>query len=135
MKLYVDTNAKQVMVTREPEAELDDKGHQKSERDTVRLLWRTQVFIQDKEGGEVIVVTTAGERPNVKVGQPATPSKLEAAGVGLIVSGRRRVDENRTGRYGDVPVEPEMLSVDRPDCWALALAQIADARCRRAGVL
>jgi hypothetical protein len=26
----------------------------------------------------VIVVTTAGERPNVKVGQPVTLSKLEA---------------------------------------------------------
>jgi hypothetical protein len=50
MKLYVDTNAKQVMVTREPEAKLDDKGHQKSERDTGRLLWKTQVFIQDEEG-------------------------------------------------------------------------------------
>jgi hypothetical protein len=78
MKLYVDTNAKQVMVTREPEAKLDDKGHQKSERDTGRLLWKTQVFIQDEEGREVIVVTTAGERPNVKVGQPVTLSKLEA---------------------------------------------------------
>ena len=78
MKLYVDTSTKQVMVTREPAEKLDDKGRQKSERDTGRLLWSTQVFIQDEEGGEVIVVTTAGERPNVKVGQPVTLSKLEA---------------------------------------------------------
>lgn len=78
MKLYVDTSSKQVMVTREPEEKQDEKGRQKSERDTGRLLWKTQVFIQDEEGGEVIVVTTAGERPNVKIGQPVTLSKLEA---------------------------------------------------------
>jgi hypothetical protein len=42
------------------------------------LLWQTQVFIQDEEGGEVIVVTTAGEKPNVKVGTPVSLSKLEA---------------------------------------------------------
>ena len=41
-------------------------------------MWSTQVFVLDDEGGEVITVTTAGERPNVTVGQLVTLSKLEA---------------------------------------------------------
>ncbi len=32
-------------------------------------MWSTQVFVLDDDGGEVITVTTAGEKPNVKVGQ------------------------------------------------------------------
>ena len=41
-------------------------------------MWSTQVFVLDDDGGEVITVTTAGERPNVKVGQLVSLSKLEA---------------------------------------------------------
>ena len=41
-------------------------------------MWSTQVFVLDDDGGEVITVTTAGERPNVKVGQSVAVSKLEA---------------------------------------------------------
>ena len=41
-------------------------------------MWSTQVFVLDDDGGEVITVTTAGEKPNVKVGQPVSLSKLEA---------------------------------------------------------
>jgi hypothetical protein len=78
MKLYVDTGAKQITVTLEPVEKNDQNGRQRTERGTGRLMWSTQVFVLDDNGGEVINVTTAGERPNVKVGQPVSLSKLEA---------------------------------------------------------
>ena len=78
MKLYVDTSAKQVTVSREAVEKTEQNGRQKQERGTGRLMWSTQVFVLDDDGGEVITVTTAGEKPNVKVGQPVSLSKLEA---------------------------------------------------------
>jgi len=78
MKLYVDISAKQITVTLEPVEKKDQNGRQRMERDTGRPMWSTQVFVLDDNGGEVITITTAGERPNVKVGQPVTVSKLEA---------------------------------------------------------
>jgi hypothetical protein len=78
MKLYVDTSGKSVSVTRDPVEKTDQNNHQKTERGTGRLMWSTQVFVLDDDGGEVITVTTAGERPSVKVGQPVSLSKLEA---------------------------------------------------------
>lgn len=78
MKLYVDTSAKQITVTKEPVEKNDQNGRQRTERGTGRPMWSTQVFVLDDDGGEVITVTTAGERPNVKVGQPVTLSNLEA---------------------------------------------------------
>jgi len=78
MKLYVDTSTKQVTVSRETVEKTEQNGRQKTERGTGRPMWSTQVFVLDDDGGEVIAVTTAGERPNVKVGQLVTVSKLEA---------------------------------------------------------
>ena len=78
MKLYVDTNSKQVTVTKDPTEKLEQNGRQKVERNTGRPMWSTQVFVLDDDGGEVITITTAGERPNVKVGQSVAVSKLEA---------------------------------------------------------
>jgi hypothetical protein len=79
MKLHIETSAKQVTVTREPVEKTDGQtGRQKTERGTGRPMWSTQVFVLDDDGGEVIAVTTAGERPNVKVGQLVLLSKLEA---------------------------------------------------------
>jgi hypothetical protein len=43
-----------------------------------RPMWSTQVMVLDDDGGEVIAITTAGEKPNVRVGQPLIVSKLEA---------------------------------------------------------
>jgi hypothetical protein len=78
MKLYVDTGSKQVQVSREPVEKTEQNGRQKQERGTGRLMWSTQVFVLDDDGGEVIAITTAGEKPNVKVGQLVTVSNLEA---------------------------------------------------------
>ncbi|MGP4104961.1 hypothetical protein [Nonomuraea sp. KM90] len=78
MKLYVDTSNKQVTVSREPVEKTDQNGRQKTERDTGRPMWSTQVFVLDEDGGEVLAVTTAGVRPEVKVGQVVSLSRLEA---------------------------------------------------------
>ena len=78
MKLIVDTNGKQVTVTKDPTEKLEQNGRQKVERNTGRPMWSTQVFVLDDDGGEVITITTAGDKPNVKVGQQLTVSKLEA---------------------------------------------------------
>ncbi len=78
MKLYVDASTKQVTVSREPVEKTEQNGRQKTERGTGRPMWSTQVFVLDDDGGEVIAITTAGEKPDVKVGQPVAVSKLEA---------------------------------------------------------
>jgi hypothetical protein len=78
MKLLIDTTGKQVTVTKDPTEKTEQNGRQKTERNTGRLMWSTQVFVLDDDGGEVITITTAGEKPNVKVGQQLTVSKLEA---------------------------------------------------------
>jgi hypothetical protein len=78
MKLIVDTATKHVMVSREPVEKADERGKQKVERGTGRPMWSTQVFVQDHEGGEVINVTAAGEKPDVAVGQIVTLVSLEA---------------------------------------------------------
>ena len=78
MKLYVDTSAKQVTVTRDPVEKTEQNGRQKTERGTGRPMWSTQVIVLDDDGGEVIAITTAGEKPDVKVGQLVAVSKLEA---------------------------------------------------------
>ena len=78
MKLYVDTGTKQVQVSKDPVEKTEQNGRQKTERGTGRLMWLTQVFVLDDDGGEVIAITTAGEKPDVKVGQLVIVSKLEA---------------------------------------------------------
>ena len=78
MKLNVDTSGKQVTVTKDPVEKTEQNGRQKVERGTGRPMWSTQVFVLDDDGGEVIAITTAGEKPNVKVGQSVAVSKLEA---------------------------------------------------------
>ena len=78
MKLYVDTTGKQVTVSKDPEPKNDQNGNQRSEKGTGRLMWSTQVFVLDETGGEVITITTAGEKPAVTVGQLVVPVSLEA---------------------------------------------------------
>ncbi|WP_348774179.1 hypothetical protein [Micromonospora sp. WMMD1155] len=78
MKLYVDIQSKQVQVTRDPEPKNDQNGNQRSEKNTGRLMWSTQVFVLDETGGEIITITTAGEKPGVTVGQLVAVEQLEA---------------------------------------------------------
>ncbi len=78
MKLYVDTTGKQVQVSKGTEPKNDQNGNQRSEKGTGRLMWSTQVFVLDETGGEVISITTAGEKPHVVKGQLVTVEQLEA---------------------------------------------------------
>ncbi|HET8662576.1 MAG TPA: hypothetical protein VFM55_26845 [Micromonosporaceae bacterium] len=78
MKLYVDTTGKQVTVSKDPEPKNNQEGHQRSEKGTGRLMWSTQVFVLDETGGEVLAITTAGEKPSVRVGQLVAVEQLEA---------------------------------------------------------
>ncbi len=78
MKLNVDNTGKQVTVSKDPEPKNDQNGNQRSEKGTGRLMWSTQVIVLDETGGEVIAVTTAGEKPSVRVGQLVTVQQLEA---------------------------------------------------------
>ncbi len=78
MKLYVDTTGKQVTVSMDSTSKLDQNGTQKSEKGTGRLMWSTQVIVLDETGAEVITITTAGEKPSVKVGQAVVVSQMEA---------------------------------------------------------
>src|ERR1700716_3528839 len=78
MKLLVDTSAKQVTVSRDPVEKTEQNGRQRVERGTGRPMWSTQVFVLDDDGGEVIAITTAGEKPDVRVGALVIVSKLEA---------------------------------------------------------
>ncbi len=78
VKLYVDVTGKQVQVSKATEPKNDQNGNQRSEKGTGRLMWSTQVFVLDENGGEVITITTAGEKPSVTVGQLVTVEQLEA---------------------------------------------------------
>jgi hypothetical protein len=78
VKLYVDTTGKQVTASKDPEPKNDQNGNQRFEKGTNRPMWSTQVFVLDETGGEVITITTAGEKPNVKVGQLVSLVQLEA---------------------------------------------------------
>jgi hypothetical protein len=78
VKLYVDTQSKQVQVTKDPEPKNDQNGNQRSEKNTGRPMWSTQVFVLDETGGEIITITTAGEKPGVTVGQLVAVEQLEA---------------------------------------------------------
>jgi hypothetical protein len=78
MKLYVDMTGKQVTVSKDPEPKKDQNGNQRSERDTGRPMWSTQVVVLDQTGADVITITTAGTKPDVTVGQVVTPVLLEA---------------------------------------------------------
>src|SRR4051812_44145734 len=63
VKLYVDTTGKQITVSKDPTERVDQNNRQRTERETGRLMWSTQVFVLDADGGEVITVHTAGEKP------------------------------------------------------------------------
>jgi hypothetical protein len=105
MKLYVDTSAKQVTVTKDPVEKTDTNGRQRTERGTGRPMWSTQVMVLDDDGGEVISITTAGEKPNVMVGQSLTVSKLEA--LPWATNGRNGV----AFRAEEIKAAPGMTSV------------------------
>jgi len=90
VKIYVDQTGKQVTVARRPEPKVDQAGRQRVEKDTGRPLNQTQVFVMDETGGEVIVVTTVGEKPIVAQGQLVSLVQLEAIPWSMESNGKAR---------------------------------------------
>lgn len=80
MKLFIDTSKMTFTVTRGVEEKVDNETRrQKTNRVTGELLWTVQVMALDASGGEVIMVTLAGNNPpKVIVGQTVSPVELEA---------------------------------------------------------
>ena len=78
MKYYMDTSVIALTVTAEPVAKVDQNKQQKTERDTGRPMWSTQVLVLDEDGGSIVAITTAGEKPDVKRGEQVTAFRLEA---------------------------------------------------------
>jgi hypothetical protein len=78
MPLYLDMTGTSMLVTGEPEAKKDQSGVQRSEKDTGRPMWVTQVLVQRPEKGYLISITTAGEKPDLIQMGPVNADKLEA---------------------------------------------------------
>jgi hypothetical protein len=90
VKIYVDTTGKQVTVSRDPEPKVDQNGRQRVEKESGRPLNQTQVMVMDESGGEVLMVTTAGEKPNVRQGQLVQLVQLEAIPWSMETNGKAR---------------------------------------------
>jgi len=78
MRLLVDTSEVTFTVTRATEERRDQSGEVKTDRKTGAVLFTTQVMALDRNGGEMLNVTTAGEAPRVTVGQVVRLVELEA---------------------------------------------------------
>jgi hypothetical protein len=80
MRKLIETSRVTFTVTLAAVAKSDGTpgGRQKTERDTGRPLWTTQVMALDSSGAEVLTVTTPGVRPEVTVGEMVVPVNLEA---------------------------------------------------------
>lgn len=80
MRLDIDTKDKHFTVTKAPEAKTEaHSGTQRVDRDTNDPLWSTQVLARDDTGGEIINITTAGEKPDVEPGEEVDPIGLYAS--------------------------------------------------------
>ena len=76
-------------------------------------MWSTQVFVLDETGGEVISITTAGEKPDVTVGQLVAVEQLEA------------IPWATNGRNG---VAFRAVSL-KPLCWCFVQVGLRTPRC------
>jgi hypothetical protein len=90
VKIYVDTTGKQLTASKDPEPKTDQQGRQRTEKDSGRPMWSTQVFVLDETGGEVIMVTTVGEKPNVRQGELVSLVQLEAVPWSMESNGKAR---------------------------------------------
>jgi hypothetical protein len=77
VKLYIDTRNVEFSVTRNPQPKTDQNGKQKFNKDGAPM-WQTQVQALDEDGGEHLMLTTVGEKPQVTVRQVVVPVGLEA---------------------------------------------------------
>lgn len=69
MILTIDVRGKEFQVTKHPEPKVDHTGTQRASKQTQEPLWSTQIVVTDDDGGEILSVTTEGEKPpGVRVG-------------------------------------------------------------------
>jgi hypothetical protein len=87
-RLYLDTAKVTFMVTRPAEEKGDGSGNQKRTKDGAPM-WTVELLAQQEEGGVVINVTVAGDKPKVTSGQVVTLDDLEV------------IPWNNNGRYGN----------------------------------
>lgn len=78
MELLIDISRKSFIVGRPFERKLDDNGIQRMDRKTRAPLWTAQLIVMDEGGADTIVVTIAGDPPQLQQSQPVTPSRLVA---------------------------------------------------------
>lgn len=78
MELLIDIARKSFTVGRPFERRLDDNGVQRLDRKTRMPLWAAQLIVMDERGADTIVVTVAGDPPQLQQGQPVTPVQLVA---------------------------------------------------------
>lgn len=78
MILNIDTRDKDFVVTKAPAPKLDNQNEQRSDKETGQPLWMTEVVVTDDSGGEIIRLTTAGEKPTFQAGDPVNPLGLVA---------------------------------------------------------
>lgn len=88
-RLYLDTSKATFMVTRKATEKSDGNGGQKRTRDGAPM-WTVEMLAQQQdEGGLVINVTFAGEKPNVTDGQV------------VVLDGLEVIPWNTNGRHGN----------------------------------
>jgi hypothetical protein len=79
VKLNLDMTDKRLVVTRAPEPKLDQHGVQRVNKSSDRPLWSTQVCVFDVDGGEIITITTEGDKPvDLAVDDVVVAYRLEA---------------------------------------------------------
>jgi len=94
MILNIDLAGKELVVTKAPEPKLfnkkpDEKPEQRRDKQSDEPLWTTQVVVTDDDGGTIIGINTAGEPPDVRVGDEVKVSGLVA--IPWFTSGRNGI--------------------------------------------
>ena len=87
-RLYLDTAKVTFMVTKPASEKTDGSGNQRRTKDGAPM-WTVELLAQQEEGGVVINVTFAGEKPSVKSGTVVTLEDLEV------------IPWNQNGRHGN----------------------------------
>jgi hypothetical protein len=78
LQLLIDTSQKNFTVGRPFEPKIDENGIQKLDRQTRLPLFTAQLVVMDDRGADTIIVTVAGQPPQLQQGQPVTPIRLVA---------------------------------------------------------
>lgn len=87
-RLYLDTAKVTFMVTKPAEEKSDGSGNQRRTKEGVPM-WTVELLAQQEQGGAVINVTMAGEKPSVTAGQVVSLEGLEV------------IPWNQNGRHGN----------------------------------